>query len=258
MTFKRTLLVNMLLCLTLGVGAQEYVDQLKQQKAGQGTVTINQSQEIDELVNGKKTTKDVAKPAPQNKSAATQNKPSTTQQTKPTATAPTKSATTTPAKPATTTTKQNQGTPTPQDNKGSVTPAPPTQQQDSVPEQKEEPKKRKVIGYENNNITTEDGTTIVDTRKKVMRNAQKITGYRIQVYAGGNTRAHRVKAEQAGGKVKNAFPDQPVYVHFYSPRWICRMGNFRTYGEASKLLKQVKRLGYPQACIVKGKITVQY
>ena len=115
-----------------------------------------------------------------------------------------------------------------------------------------------MIGYENYNITTEDGTTIVDKRKKVMSNATKVSGYRIQAFAGGNTRADRVKAEQAGNKLKNPFPDQPVYVHFYSPRWICRMGNYKTYNEAAKLLKQVRKLGYPQACIVKGKITVQY
>ena len=36
------------------------------------------------------------------------------------------------------------------------------------------------------------------------------------------------------------------------------MGNYKTYNEAAKLLKQVRKLGYPQACIVKGKITVQY
>jgi hypothetical protein len=99
---------------------------------------------------------------------------------------------------------------------------------------------------------------MLDTRKKVMRNAQKVTGYRIQAFAGGNNRADRVKAEQAGGKLKNAFPEQPIYVHFYSPRWICRMANYKTYNEAAKLLKKVKALGYPQACIVKGKITVQY
>lgn len=206
--------------LPLPVQAQKFLDHLQQQKAGQGTVTVTQSPEITELVNGK----------------------------------PQSEVTTSPAKP--------------QDNKTDQTPIKPatgavgdsstTTPKDTIPEEREEPKKRKVIGFENNNITTEDGTTIVDTRKKVMRNAQKVTGYRIQAFAGGNTRADRVKAEQAGGKLKNAFPEQPIYVHFYSPRWICRMGNYKTYNEAAKLLKKVKALGYPQACIVKGKITVQY
>ena len=59
-------------------------------------------------------------------------------------------------------------------------------------------------------------------------------------------------------KIKALFPTEPIYVHFYSPRWICRMGNYRTYDEANAILQQVKKLGYKQACIVKGKISVAY
>ena len=53
------------------------------------------------------------------------------------------------------------------------------------------------------------------------------------------------------------YPDQPVYVHFYSPRWICRIGNYRTYEEANQMLRLVKEMGYSAATIVKGQITVQ-
>jgi hypothetical protein len=98
----------------------------------------------------------------------------------------------------------------------------------------------------------------VDLRKKVMRKSYKVTGYRVQVFAGGNSRQDRLKAERIGNDVKMNFPDQPVYTHFYPPRWICRIGNFRSYSEANSILRQVKRLGYGQACIVKGKISVQY
>ena len=99
---------------------------------------------------------------------------------------------------------------------------------------------------------------VVDTRKKVMRRSYKVNGYRVQVFAGGNTRNDKIKAQNAGNAVKQAFPSQPVYVHFYSPRWICRMGNYRTYEEASAILHQVRKMGYKQACIVSGKITVAY
>ena len=54
------------------------------------------------------------------------------------------------------------------------------------------------------------------------------------------------------------FPDQPIYVHFYSPRWICRVGNYRTFEEADAMLQQLRKMGYSAATIVKGKITVQY
>ena len=96
----------------------------------------------------------------------------------------------------------------------------------------------------------------VDTRKKVIKGGHKISGYRVQVYAGGNQRKDRQRAEQVGNELKSYFPDQPVYVHFYSPRWICRMGNYRTYEEAHHVLTNVKKLGFNAATIVKGKITV--
>ena len=75
----------------------------------------------------------------------------------------------------------------------------------------------------------------IDMRKKVMRGSRKVTGYRV---------------------IKMRFPDQPIYVHFYSPRWICRVGNYRSLGEAEKMLRAVRKMGYKAATIVKGKITV--
>ena len=95
-----------------------------------------------------------------------------------------------------------------------------------------------------------------DTRKKVMRGGYKVWGYRVQVFAGGNQRKDRQKAQQTGNSIKAAFPDQPVYVHFYSPRWICRMGNYRTYEEAYQMLSSVKKMGFNAATIIKEKITV--
>ena len=100
-------------------------------------------------------------------------------------------------------------------------------------------------------------TTYVDMRKKVMR-GYKVNGYRVQVFAGGNSRDARQKAERVGREINTLFPGEPVYVHFYSPRWICRMGNYRTYEEAHQTLNAVKKLGYKSAIIVKGKITVPY
>ena len=104
-------------------------------------------------------------------------------------------------------------------------------------------------------VTTSDEAMI---RKKVMKGGYKINGFRVQVFAGGNSRDSRIKAERVGREINSLFPGEPVYVHFYSPRWICRMGNYRTYEEASEMLRSVKKLGYNSAIIVKGKITVPY
>ena len=105
--------------------------------------------------------------------------------------------------------------------------------------------------------TTVDPSSI-DTRKKVMRGGMKVNGYRVQAFAGGNQRKYRQKAEQIGSTIKASYPREPIYVHFYSPRWICRVGNYRTYEEANEMLQNIRKLGISGASIVKGKITVQY
>ena len=91
-----------------------------------------------------------------------------------------------------------------------------------------------------------------------MARSYKVNGYRVQAFAGGNSRTDRQKAQNIGDAIKMQFPEQPVYVHFYSPRWICRVGNYRTYEEAHAMLLELKKMGYQQATIVKGKISVQY
>ena len=98
----------------------------------------------------------------------------------------------------------------------------------------------------------------VEPRKKVMRNSYKVNGYRVQAFAGGNQRKDRQTAERVASNIKAHYPDEPVYTHFYSPRWICRVGNYRTYEEAHEMLLNIRKLGYSSATIVKGKITVQY
>ena len=88
------------------------------------------------------------------------------------------------------------------------------------------------------------------------RRSYKTTGYRVQAFAGGNTRRDRQRAEQAGRALRELFPGEDVYVHFYSPRWICRLGNYRTYDEAHSKMLEVRKMGYESATVVKGKITV--
>ena len=141
-----------------------------------------------------------------------------------------------------------------------------TKQPENIkPEQKEKvtTPKEKADDKEKEKVAPKDNEAVVvvpdtvDMHKKVMK-GYKVNGYRVQVFAGGNSRNDRLKAERTGENIKSAFPDEPIYVHFYSPRWICRMGNYRTYEEAHEVLRRVKQLGYDSAIIVKGKITVQY
>ena len=98
----------------------------------------------------------------------------------------------------------------------------------------------------------------VDSLTIEPQRTRQVMGYRIQVFAGGKTRADRQKAEQTASTLKSLFPGQKVYVHFYSPRWICRLGNFRTMEEAREMLSEVVKMGYDQATLVRGKVTVPY
>ena len=101
-------------------------------------------------------------------------------------------------------------------------------------------------------------TDPIDTRKKVMRGGYKVNGYRVQAFAGGNSRKDRQMAEQTRNTIKSHYPSEPIYVHFYSPRWICRVGNYRTYEEAQQMLLNIRKLGISGASIIKAKISVAY
>ena len=222
--FATLLIIILSACMT--AHAQTYLDHLKEKNQGQGVVTVHQSKAIDELVNGKQIT-------PQD------DKTKTTPQ-------PQKNGTDTQQKGTTPTTQHKQGP-------DSLKKAEPQQRHETAKENAHESNAQKSESQKD-----ETDTPVVDMRKKVMRKSYKVTGYRVQVYAGGNSRNDRLKAEQTGNTLKMKFPEQPVYVHFYSPRWICRMGNFRNLSDAQKVLIKVKALGYKQACLVKGQITVQY
>ena len=177
------------LCAALNSNAQTYLDHLQQQQPGQGTVTVTESKEIDQLVNGNSIENEAT--------------------SKPTVTPNTTSKTT-----------------------------PEKRHQTLTPEENVDP-------------------STVDTSHKVLRQGVKVTGYRIQAFYGGNTRDDKIKAQQTGNNIKMRFPSQPVYVHFYNPHWTCRVGNFQSYEEAQEMLQNMKKAGFTQATILKGKITVQ-
>lgn len=211
--------IFILLCFSVTATAQTYLEQLQKRIPGLGHVTITQSKAIDELVNGKGNAK------------------VNTLETK-----------------ANTSDNKHEGI---MKHDSST-----VKKHDSLTAEKKHDvtsEKKFDLAVEKKAETTKEDTESpsVDMSKKVMRSSYKVTGFRVQAYAGGNSRADRQKAEQIGNAIKMKFPDQPVYVHFYSPRWICRVGNYRTQAEASAMLRKIKAMGYKQACLVKGKITVQ-
>ena len=83
--------------------------------------------------------------------------------------------------------------------------------------------------------------------------------YRIQVYAGGNSRTARQEAQRMAGKVKSYFSDMATYTHFQSPRWICWVCDFRTYEEANQALHELRATKqFDEALIVKSVIQIPY
>ncbi len=80
---------------------------------------------------------------------------------------------------------------------------------------------------------------IIEVTKVVHK--QKVRGYRIQVYWGGNQQSEKGKAQMAGYKVTTLFPELEAYVSFESPHWRCRVGDFATQREAEEVLKKIKK-----------------
>ena len=66
-------------------------------------------------------------------------------------------------------------------------------------------------------------------------------GYRIQIYAGGNTRYAKEEALKAAQYVKTKFPEIPVYTEFVAPRWVCRVGDYNTIEEADQVMRMLKK-----------------
>lgn len=75
--------------------------------------------------------------------------------------------------------------------------------------------------------------------------------YRIQAYAGGNSRQAKAQAYAVQAKIKAALPNIPVLVTFNSPRWLCLAGFCQSQEEAQQLLQRIKNCGVPSAIIVR-------
>jgi hypothetical protein len=55
----------------------------------------------------------------------------------------------------------------------------------------------------------------------------KAAGFRIQAYAGNNTREAKNDAYRVASRIKEYFPELTIYTSFNPPRWLCRVGDFR-------------------------------
>ncbi|MGL4851200.1 MAG: SPOR domain-containing protein [Phocaeicola sp.] len=85
----------------------------------------------------------------------------------------------------------------------------------------------------------------------------KARGYRVQVYAGNNSRTARNEATSVGEKVKSVYPNLPVYTYFQQPRWLCRVGDYRSIEEADAMMRRLKATGkFKEVSIVREQIII--
>lgn len=91
---------------------------------------------------------------------------------------------------------------------------------------------------------------------KIMQGVQRVRGWRVQVYNGGNKKADREEAERRAKRLKELHPELEIYTHFNTPRWQTTCGNFRTQKEAEALKKECILMGYKTTCIVRAAIVV--
>lgn len=249
MTRRHIFVLALLLLGTFPVCAQSFLDHLQKEDQGQGSVSVKQSDDISNLVNGKGKQKD-----------NTPAQPKTDQ----------RSSSQTPPRQATQAPRDN--TPSRQDSRqgsqasGSTTSGSTEQSAAERERQRErqrrEDAKMKEEARQRALQTRDDysSTSSAPARssvKKVMRGGRRMNGYMVQVWAGANTREDKQKAEQVGQEMKSKMPNLPVYVHFYSPRWACRVGNFAKQDDASDLVKKLKKMGYRGACVVKASLIVR-
>lgn len=218
--------------------AQTFTQRVQQQRSGEGTVTIHQDADIDRLINGN--TARVQTPPPTSTPAKAKN---VTTAKKPTATPETPKAEKTKA----------------EKNKAEKPKAGPQADTAKAGPQTDTAKARPQTDTAKARPQTDTAEAdTVATTTTTPRHSYKTTGYRVQAFAGGNTRNDRQKAERTGNAMRQLLPGEDVYVRFYSPRWVCRVGNYRTYEEAREKMLLIRKLGYETATIVKGKIIVYH
>ena len=72
------------------------------------------------------------------------------------------------------------------------------------------------------------------------RQRYKTTGYRIQIFTGSNSHNDKMKAYSIGEACQRKFPMLSVYPRFINPRWVCRVGDFRTHEDAQQYARKIR------------------
>ena len=101
------------------------------------------------------------------------------------------------------------------------------------------------------------GSVYVKDEKAKEPKVLKARGYRVQVYAGNNSRMARQEANEVADNIKKEFPELSVYAFFQPPRWLCRVGDYRSIEEADAAMRRLKATGkFKEVSIVREQINI--
>ena len=101
------------------------------------------------------------------------------------------------------------------------------------------------------------GSVYVKDENETEPKMLKARGYRVQVYAGNNSRIARQEANEVAELLKTEFPELPVYAFFQPPRWLCRVGDYRSIEEADASMRRLKATGkFKEVSIVREQINI--
>ncbi|MBQ8674486.1 MAG: SPOR domain-containing protein [Bacteroides sp.] len=125
--------------------------------------------------------------------------------------------------------------------------------------QSDVPGQGKVTIHQDARIATLIGQGYIPDASAGEEKVIKSTGYRVQLYAGNNTRQAKNEAHEVAESVKQLFPDLSVYTTFTPPRWLCRVGDYRSYEEADAMMRQLRATGeFKEVSIVKDHINIYF
>ena len=101
------------------------------------------------------------------------------------------------------------------------------------------------------------GSVYVKSENDAEPRVLKARGYRVQVYAGNNSRIARKEANDIAEQIKVEFPELSVYAFFQPPRWLCRVGDYRSIEEAEAAMRRLKTTGkFKEVSIVREQINI--
>ena len=123
--------------------------------------------------------------------------------------------------------------------------------------QKERVGQGKVTIHQDEKISALLGSIYVKSEDEKEPKVLKARGYRVQVYAGNNSRVARQEANDVADQIKVEFPELPVYAFFLPPRWLCRVGDYRSIEEADAAMRRLKATGkFKEVSIVREQINI--